>query len=172
MRRVFTIAAVAGAVLALGAPAASAAASPSGSSGWHPSPTAPFVQTDSCAFAIRGEAVRDEEETRVDSTLPDGSPRIQEFRGPLVMRFTNTSNGRSVVRDVTGYGRLHFFTSGASNGYFDGGVSFHIPIGNRGYPAGFYVLHGRVRAMIAADGTRTFGSLRHATIENLCQTLA
>lgn len=165
MRRVFTIAAIAGTVLALAAPAASAG-------DWQPYRTRPFVITDSCPFPIRGDAVTDGEETRIDSTLPDGSPRVQEFRGPLIMRFTNTATGTSVVRDVSGYGRLHFFADGASTGYFDGGVSFHIPIGNPGYPAGFYVLHGRVRATIAADGTRDFGSLNHATIEDLCTTLA
>lgn len=165
MSRVFTIAAIAGTVLSVGAPAASAG-------DWQPYRTQPFVRTDTCPFPIRGDVVTDEEETRIDSTLPDGSPRVQEFRGPLVMRFTNTSNGASVVRDLSGPGRLHFFPDGSSAGYFAENVSFHIPIGNRGYPAGFYVIHGRVRATIAADGTRDFGNLNHATIEDLCQTLA
>lgn len=164
MRRVFTIAAIAGTVLSLGAPAASAG-------DWQPYRTQPFVYTDTCPFPIRGDAVTDEEETRVDSTLPDGSPRVQEFRGPLVMRFTNTSTGVSAVRDLSGYGRIHYFTDGGSAGYFDPNVGFRIPIGNRGYPAGYYVLHGKVRATIAADGTRELGNLNHATIEDLCKTL-
>lgn len=164
MRRVFTIAAVAGTLVSLAAPAASAA-------DWRPFRTTPFVRTDTCPFPIRGDVVTDKEETRIDSTLPDGSPRVQEFRGPLVMRFTNTSSGRSAVRDLSGYGRIHFFADGASAGYFPDNVGVRIPIGNPGYPAGYYVMHGGVRVTIAADGTREVHAIGHPTIENLCRTL-
>lgn len=167
MRRILSIAGVVGgaaAVIALCAPGASAA-------DWQPYRTSPADYTGTCSFPVHAEAVTDEEETRIDAVLPDGSPRIQEFRGPLTMRFTNTSTGASVVRDLSGYGRLHFFADGGSTGYFDGGVSVHFPIGNRAYPAGLYVLHGRVRVRIAPDNDRSFGSLRHATIENLCTAL-
>lgn len=166
MRRVFTIGAVAGAVLALCAPAASAA-------DWQPYRTTPSVRSDTCPFGVRSEAVTDEEETRIDAALPDGSPAVQEFRGPLTMRFTNTSTGKSVVRDVSGYGRIHFFADGSSKGYFPEAVSVRFPIGNRSYPTGYYVVHGLVRVAIAADGDRRFvGGTRHATLEDLCTTLA
>lgn len=166
MRRVFTIAAVAGLVLGAAVPASAAAAE------WRPYRTTPFVRTDTCPFPLRGEAVTDEEETRVDSVLPDGSPRVQEFRGPLTMRFTNTSTGASVVRDLSGYGRIHFFARGGSAGYFPDNVGVHIPIGNRGYPGGYYVIHGPVRVTIAADDTREIHRLGPATIEDLCATLS
>jgi hypothetical protein len=163
MRRVSTIAAIAGTVVALCAPAAAAG-------DWQPYRTAPFTTSGVCPFAVRGDIVKDQEEARTDAYLPDGTPRIEEFRGPLVIRFTNTATGRSAVRDVSGYGRLHRFADGGSAWYFDGGASVRVPQGNRAYPAGWYVVHGRFRLTVAPDGTRDFPR-PPARTENLCRTL-
>jgi hypothetical protein len=124
-----------------------------------------------CPFTMRGDIVQDEEEVRTDATFPDGSPRVQEFRGPLVIRFTNTGNGRSAARDVSGYGRLHNFEKGGSVWYIDGGASVRVFIGNKAYPAGWYIVHGRFWITITADNTRNFPHL-HAAVEDLCKTLA
>jgi hypothetical protein len=169
MRRVSTtIAVIAG--ITLIAPAAGAATE-HGNDGWEPYRTQPFDSAGRCSFTVHGDIVRDEEEVRTVATFPDGTPRIQEFRGPLVIRFTNTGNGASAVRDVSGYGRLRKKKDGGSVWYFDGGASVGIPIGNKAYPAGSYILHGRFRLTIAPDGTRDLPHL-HADVENLCATLA
>ncbi|HEU5156996.1 MAG TPA: hypothetical protein VFU43_08370 [Streptosporangiaceae bacterium] len=170
MRRVSIIASLASAAAALttlAVPAAQAA----NAAGWVPFRTQPFTTSGVCPFTVHGDIVRDEEEVRTDATFPDGSPRIQEFRGPLVIRFSNTATGRSAVRDVSGYGRLHNLATGGSVWYFDGGFSVRVFIGNRAYPAGWYILHGRGRLTIAPDNTRDFSHLR-ADVENLCDTLA
>lgn len=167
MRRVSTIAAVTGITVTLIAPAAGAA----GRDGWKPFRTQPFDSVGRCSFTVHGDIVKDEEEIRTDATFPDGSPRIQGFRGPLVIRFTNTSNGRSAVRDVSGYGRLRVLGDGGSVWFFDGGASIGVPIGNTAFPAGSYVVHGRFRLTIRPDGTRDLPHL-HAHVENLCDTLA
>jgi hypothetical protein len=167
MRRVSTIAAVTGIAVTLLTPAAGAA----DHSGWQPYRAKPFDHPNNCSFAIHGDIVKDEEEVRTDATYPDGSPKVQEYRGPLVIRFTNTSNGRSVVRDVSGYALLHFRKDGGSVWYFDGGGSVGVPIGNTAYPAGAYILHGRFVLTITAGNTRDFHHV-HATVENLCTTLA
>jgi hypothetical protein len=86
-------------------------------------------------------------------------------------RFTNTSNGRSAVRDVSGYGRLRKLSNGGSVWFFDGGASIGVPIGNTAFPAGSYIVHGRFRLTIRPDGTRDLPHL-HADVENLCDTLA
>ena len=44
--------------------------------------------------------------------IPDGSPKVQDFEGVLVIRYTNTSNHRSVVRDATGSIRLYRLPDG------------------------------------------------------------
>jgi hypothetical protein len=170
MRRVSTIAAVTGIAVTLLAPAAGAADT-TGKGGWEPYRTQPFDSPNNCSFAIHGDIVKDEEEVRTDATYPDGSPKIQEYRGPLVIRFTNTGNGRSVVRDVSGYARLHFGRDGGSVWHFDGGGSVGVPIGNTAYPAGSYILHGRFVLTIGPGNTRDLRHVR-ATVENLCTTLA
>jgi hypothetical protein len=166
MRRVFTIAAVTGIAATLYVPAAGATAT-----GWTPYRTKPFDQTDVCPFPIHGDVVRDEEEVRTDTTYPDGSPRKEEFRGPLVLRLTNTATGRSVVRDVSGYAVLRFAPHGGSTWSFDGGASIGVHAGNRATPPGSYIVHGRFTLRIAADGTRDLRA-RHASVEDLCTTLA
>ena len=166
LRRVSTITAVTGIALTLIAPAAGAA----GRGGWTPYRTQPFDSAGRCSFTVHGDIVKDEEEIRTVAAFPDGTPRIQEFRGPLVIRFTNTSNGRSAVRDVSGYGRLRTLADGGSVWFFDGGASIGVPIGNTAFPAGSYIVHGRFRLTIAPDGTRDLPHL-HAHVENLCDTL-
>jgi hypothetical protein len=167
MRRVSTIVAVTGVTVALIAPAAGAATT----TGWQPYRTKPFDATNDCSFTIHGDIVKDQEEVRTDATYPDGSPKVQEYRGPLVIRFTNTSNGRSVVRDVSGYAALYFKQDGGSIWYFDGGGSIGVPIGNKAYPSGSYILQGTFVLTLAADGTRDLHPVQ-ATVENLCTTLA
>lgn len=166
MQRVFIIAAVAGVATALAVPAAEAS-----DHGWQPYRTQPFTTSGVCPFTVRGDIVRDEEEVRTVTSYPDGTPRIQEFRGPLVIRFTDTANGRSVVRDLSGHGRVRHRKDGGSVWHGDGGFSVRIFIGNRAYPAGWYILHGRFTLIIEPDNTRDLRTV-HGEIEDLCQTLA
>lgn len=171
MRRVSIIVAIASstALAALAGPGAGAAAN--NDHGWVPFRSAPFTTSGVCPFTVHGDIVQDEEEVRTDATFPDGSPRVQEFRGPLVIRFTNTANGTSAVRDVSGYGRLRNLEKGGSVWYFDGGFSVRVFMGNRAYPAGWYILQGKGLLTIAPDNTRDFPVL-HADVEDLCRTLA
>ncbi len=46
------------------------------------------------------------------ATFPDGKPQVQDFAGVLVIRFTNTSNQRSVVRDASGTIRVYNLPDG------------------------------------------------------------
>jgi hypothetical protein len=170
MRRVSIIVAIAGIGSLAIAPAASAAGGTDHPQ-WKPYRAKPFTNTDTCSFTVQGDIVEDEEETRVDATYADGSPKVQEFRGPLVIRFTNASTGASVVRDVSGYGRLRVRQDGSSSWFFDGGASVGVRAGNRTTPPGSYILRGTFALEIASDGTRTIRRI-HATQENLCTTLA
>jgi hypothetical protein len=168
MRRVSIIAAIASITTGLAVPTAARA---SDNGRWVPFRTAPFTTSGVCPFTVHGDVVQDEEEVRTDATFADGSPRIQAFRGPLVIRFTNIANGKSAARDVSGDGRLHKFADGGSVWHFDGGFSVRVFIGNRAYPAGWYILHGKGVLTIAPDNTRDFPHL-HADVEDLCHTLA
>lgn len=172
MRRVSIITAAAGIGIAMFAPAADAAVGNAATPQWAPYRTQPFDSTDVCSsFTIHGDIVKDEEEMRTDATYADGSPKVEEFRGPLVIKFTNTSNGRSVVRDVSGYALLHFGQDGSSTWFFNGGGSLGIHLGNKTTAPGSYIVKGQFVFQIAADGTRTIRRI-HASMENLCTTLA
>ncbi|RFU37720.1 hypothetical protein DZF91_31375 [Actinomadura logoneensis] len=158
-------AAVCGTALIGAGPSASAA----GRGDWRPYRTQPFTDTGVCAFTVRGDIVEDQEEVRTLQTYPDGKVKLEEFRGPLVIRFSG--NGHSVVREVSGYGWFHHLKDGTRRARIDGGLSIGVMQGNIGYPAGEYIIHGKFSVVFRADGNQTVHAA-HAKIENLCQTLA
>jgi hypothetical protein len=141
---------------------------------WEPHETPPFEAAAGtrCPFTLRGDVVEDQEEIRTFASFPDGSPRLQAIRGPLVMRFTNVESGESVVRDLTGLGILIYkrdgsFTLLLANGSFAVGLS---PT-DEGGPA-FLVFSGTGHSVrFDADGSR---HVRYGIgpVENLCETLA
>ena len=124
-----------------------------------------------CPFELAAHIVRDKERYRTTAYFPDGSPRYQEFTGQLVIRYTNTETGKSVVRNLTGRGDFEYFADGGFALYDKGG---HIAVGL--YPgdepgAGYYIITGHGWAVyVDADGDRTLVE-GHGTIENLCVTL-
>ncbi|WP_026416442.1 hypothetical protein [Actinomadura oligospora] len=122
-----------------------------------------------CAFTVRGDIVQDEEEVRTLQTYPDGTVKLEEFRGPLVIRFTG--NGHSVVREVSGYGWFHHLKDGTRRARIDGGFSTGVKQGNIGYPAGEYIIQGKFNVVMKAGGNQIIYPA-HATVEVLCQTLA
>ena len=94
------------------APAASAAdASPVP---WQPYRTAPWTDAPGrvCTFGVATTIVADQEQYRTLASYPEGSPKVQEFRGPLVVRYTNTSTNESVVRDLSGYAWFRYRADG------------------------------------------------------------
>src|SRR6187402_1529280 len=101
--RVAKVFVLAAAMVAVSAVPAAASGSGSGG-GWEPTSTPPFVIAagDVCSFEVKGDIVRDRERMRTPATYPDGSPKVQDFEGVLVIRYTNTGNHKSVVRDATG----------------------------------------------------------------------
>jgi hypothetical protein len=159
----------AGAAVLAGSPAAFAE-SPSP---WQPFHSEPFtlVAGDVCAFAVHGDIVSDHELVRTLQTYPDGSPREQEFVGPLVIRYTNLSSGKSVERNLTGTGWWFFDQDGTIRGHGVGHLGIAIHAGNTSPPPGEYVLTGAFDFILHPDGIRSF-SIQGGTVENLCQTLA
>jgi hypothetical protein len=161
--------AVAVGAVSLGAPPASATTAPA----WQTYRTAPFSYAAGtvCSFALSGTPVKDGEQYRTLESYPDGTAELNEYRGPLYVRFTNESTGKTVVRNLSGYG---FFRFGDGNGsvralFLDnGGIS--VKIGNQGFPSGYWIEHGRVLVTDNGQGSRVI-HVEHATLENLCRTL-
>ncbi len=169
--RRFLTAAACGVATAAVAPAASASVTTVPP--WQPYRSSAFEDPagNPCQFAVRATPVRDQEQYRTLAAYPNGDPEVQEFRGPLWVRYTNETTGRSVIRDLSGYAVFHYGQDGGVEASFfrHGGVTVHP--GNVGYPAGEWVFTSPFALSIAADGSRTIVQ-PHPAAENLCRTLS
>lgn len=140
---------------------------------WQPAEAGDFAVAAGrlCTFGFHAHIAQNEEQFRVDARYPDGAPRIQEFRGKLIVQFSNDTNGNSVRWDLSGYGVQELYPDGSEKSFFGIGP---FSIGFRAtdpYPQGYYRLDGIHLVTIDPDGTRhlTFDG---GTEENLCQTIA
>ncbi len=125
-----------------------------------------------CDFTLRGEVLEGKEQIRTLETFADGSPRVQEIVGQLVVRYTNVETGESVDRNLTGTAYIVFepdgsFTLSLVGGHMAVGFSATDPEG-----PSFLIFRGAGHEVhFATDGSRTvtFGK---GTVEDICQTLA
>jgi hypothetical protein len=154
-------------------PAAASGPGGGGGGGWEPTSTPPFVipAGDVCPFEVKGDIVRDRERMRTPAKYPDGSPKVQDFEGVLVIRYTNTSNHKSVVRDATGSIRVYYLPDGTRISQLHGRNALPIKASNVGFPGGDYITRGDFVVIRHPDGNREV-PVRLGTMENLCETLA
>lgn len=140
---------------------------------WHRFRTAPWhdVPGKVCTFGVSAKPVRDGEQTRVLARYPNGKPEVQEFRGPLYVRYTNTHTGKSVTRNLSGYGWFFYKRSGAVRFFAPSHFGYTVYVGNKGFPAGEWVINGQAWARVSSTGDVHI-QLLHATAENLCRTLS
>jgi hypothetical protein len=175
LRRVLPIgaAALAAAGLTAGLAIASTPSGGSPAGPWQDFRSQPFTQAagEVCPFALHGDILKDKEQVRNLLTYPGGSPQEQQFRGPLVIKFTNQSNGKSVVRDLDGTGWWFYGKDGSIYGHGFQHMSIGIHKVNTSPAPGEYYLSGEFDFAINADKTRDF-TLEHGSAENLCLTLA
>lgn len=148
------------------------APTPASSIPWKPYRTKPWHDAPGkvCKFGVNVTIVRDHEQYRTLSSYPNGDPRVQEFRGPLFVRYTNTSTGKSVVGNLSGYGWFYYPASGGLDAYIPNHIDVTVPVGNRGFPAGEWIVSGRSLVIIDSTGAISIVLIR-ATTENICRTL-
>jgi hypothetical protein len=172
MRVVKTLVLAAAIVAVTAVPAAASASGPGGG-GWEPTSTPPFVipAGEVCSFEVKGDIIRDREWMRTPATYPDGSPKVQDFAGVLVIRYTNTSNHRTVIRDATGTIRVYYLPDGTRISQLHGHNAVPIRASNVGFPGGDYITHGDFVVIRHPDGNREI-PVQLGTMENLCETLA
>ena len=129
-----------------------------------------------CDFEVFEKVIRDGEYYRDVATYADGTPRIQHWRGPLVMRYTNTATGKSVVVDLTGRATITYYPDGAVESLTVSDNASHfgstIPEGSN-LPRGVYRFGGKWTTLkLNEDGTRRVDLGPKGTAENLCNVLA
>jgi hypothetical protein len=171
--RVVKMLVLAAAIVAVTAMPAAASASGPGGGGWEPTSTPPFVipAGEVCSFEVKGDIIRDREWMRTPATYPDGSPKVQDFAGVLVIRYTNTSNHRTVIRDATGTIRVYYLPDGTRISQLHGHNAVPVKASNVGFPGGDYITHGDFVVIRHPDGNREI-PVQLGTMENLCETLA
>lgn len=167
---------------AIAAPASASTAS-AGSATDGKSPWIRYHQEDvtvaagkGCDFDVFEKVLRDGEYYRDVATYADGTPRIQHWRGPLVMRYTNTATGKSVVADLSGRATITYYPDGGieSLTVADGASHFGstIPDGSN-LPRGVYRFGGKWTTLkLDEDGNRRVDLGPKGTAENLCGVLA
>jgi hypothetical protein len=136
--------------------------------GWTPAPTPPLDRAAGvlCAFPVHAEPIVDHVVTKVLASYPDGSIKRDAFKGPLIVRVTNTSNGRFYDADASGSAIVDHAADGAQTWYVAGPIlaGFRAGVGN--LPRGLYVIDGLYRLVITADGHLTL-TLGHT--DNVCE---
>jgi hypothetical protein len=170
MRAIPALALVALATAALAAAPATAYAH---SIPWETYRTSPWTDPPGqpCAFGVAATIVKDGEQERIIETYPDGRPEVQEFRGPLYVRYTNQSTGKSVVGNLSGFGRFTYEPDGATDIYAPQHIGLTVNVGNVGWPAGEWIFSGKVHATLSPTG-QTSIQLDHAKADDICVELS
>ncbi|WP_265442415.1 hypothetical protein [Flexivirga meconopsidis] len=146
------------------------------------SPWTPYRSSDAlvtaarstCAFDVQETVLKDREEYRTTASYPDGSPKEQVFRGDLVVEFTNTTTGKSVVHDLGGTGVYAFAADGTPQSLTSqhGPFSATLPAGSTPM-TGIYVVSGKGTSVsFNPDGSRTLTLGKHGTAIDVCAELS
>ena len=141
---------------------------------WQAYRTAPWTDQPGqvCTFGVAATIVKDGEQERILESYPDGSPEVQEFRGPLFVRYTNESTGKSMVGNLSGYGWFTYEPDGAVDVYAPQHVGWTVDVGNDGWPAGQWIFSGRTYLTTSPTGQVSIRLLDNAKASNVCTDLS
>jgi hypothetical protein len=142
--------------------------------GWEPAPFPPTFDRAAgvvCDFAIHGESLVDEVRRHVILFYPDGSVHREALMGDLVIRLTNTSNGKFYDADAGGSAIVEHHIDGSLTEYITGPALGRIPAGRSNLPRGLYLLDGVYTVDISTTGFLTFSFVEGGATD-LCPQLA
>ena len=122
-----------------------------------------------CVFDVHEDIVQAAEEYRIASTYPDGTPLETDFRGPLVVRYTNESTGASVERDLSGTAQRYTLPDKTNLWISQEHFGLTVHPGDPYHAAGIYDLNGPAVFEITPDHYRIV--LATTQVENICDTL-
>ncbi|SNY68735.1 hypothetical protein [Paractinoplanes atraurantiacus] len=113
----------------------------------------------------------DEVVTKVLRRYPDGTVQWDAYKGALVVRVTNSENGRSYDADVSGSAVVEHAVDGDETWNVVGPVLLGVRDGGGNIPRGLWVIDGVYRLAISADGYRTV-TMVHGRRYNVCDRLS
>lgn len=126
-----------------------------------------------CAFAVHEKVIKDREFYRTTSTWSNGNPRSQQWRGPLVMRYTNKRTGRSIAYDLSGHARIDYYRDGDFRYILVESGHFGATVGRGNVPTSLYRVGGHGSSMTATHGGYDTLRLSPAgTAQNICFALS
>lgn len=176
MRRLTSVAsATALAAIVLGVLAAPPAWASEDSSPWirYQQPDLTIPAGRACSFPVDEHVVNDHEEYQALETWPDGSSKTEDWKGLLVITFTNADSGASVTKNINGRSLIEYTSDGGFSsitilsGHFVG----TIRPGNPTPPGLWYVSGKGSSESIGPDGV-TIELGPNGSMENLCDDLA
>ncbi|WP_439675731.1 hypothetical protein [Embleya sp. MST-111070] len=183
MRRTFVTLTVLAALLGTAATAPASAADPTPAaaettteapSAWEPAPPTPpfdYPAGARCDFPVHAEAILDEVVQRVLKTHPDGTPKRVAYKGPLVMRVTNTDTGTHFDADAGGSAVVDYRLDGSQRWLALGPVLTTFRANGGNMPRGVYTIDGVYILDITADRTKTLTML-HGGTDDICARVA
>ncbi|XVU29286.1 hypothetical protein ACQPZJ_20120 [Actinoplanes sp. CA-054009] len=112
----------------------------------------------------------DEVVTKVLRRYPDGGVRWDAYKGALVVRVTDSGDGRSYDAEVSGSAVVEHAADGGETWNVVGPVLLGVRDGGGNIPRGLWVIDGVYRLEISAAGYRTVTMLRGHRY-NVCDRL-
>jgi len=179
MRATRIAGAAAAVLLAVVGPAASASATADApgfpdphtppQAGWFPVPTQPFDIAAGvlCDAALHLEFPVDEVVERILTTYPDGSEKLVQFAGPLIVRVFNKDTGEFTDVDASGSANRIAHEDGSQTWDVLGPALFGFRDGHGNMPRGAYRLDGVYQVNITPTGDR-FLTMVRGTQVNVC----
>lgn len=158
-----------------GAASASSAAEVTPQNPWHRYHQEDFVvpRGEACAFKVAVHVLYDREFYRTISRYADGTPRVQLFRGPLIIQYINVPKGTKVIRDLSGTATVKYTRSGEflSIKIISGHFGAVLSPGSVPGP-GVYYVGGQGSSLVShPDGTETLKLGPDGRAQNLCPIL-
>jgi hypothetical protein len=167
-RHLLLAGAILSALLLAAGPAGAAAAAPASrlpadisgdGQGWDPAPFPPTFDRAAgvvCDFAVHGENLVDQVERHVILAFPDGTVQREALMGDLVIRVTNTSNGKAIDVDAGGSAIIDHHEDGTFVEYIVGPALGRIAAGRSNLPRGLYLLDGVYSVDVNSAGFLAF----------------
>ncbi len=107
-------------------------------------------------------------------TYPDGTDKVQLWKGLPKIAFTNHDTGTTVTKNVNGRSFIEYYPDGTfkSITVLSGHFTTSIAPGNEMPPGVYYVTGKGTRMTLNRDGTKTLVLGKNGSAENLCVVLA
>jgi hypothetical protein len=169
-RRIMLVVAVLVAAVGFAVPA-NAAASPGND--WFRVPNPPFdvAAGVECAFGVHAVSIVDQVYGKTLQSYPDGTPEQQIFVGPLVVRVTNTDNGRFYDANVSGSAIVHYGSDGSQTWDVVGPVLLNVRAGRSNLAQGIWVVNGVYQLVFPASGQNAVHLVRGTEL-NVCDKIS